>query len=210
MTSTRWGSSATRRSSVTGANPVEIAFAHVEQPLPPLPDHVPHAVRELVAAMLAKDPADRPRSAAAVARTAEEILDATTTAEPASRRATSPAGGEPAGGRAPATPADRAPARDTPRAVPFVTPPTGPSPAPGGPADRPATVTRRALHRPAPRATWRRPTWRELAADRRWLAVVGAGVVLVIVLLAVLIGTLAVSEALPAGTGRHQTTDQPN
>src|SRR5690606_22571896 len=48
------------RRPFTGATQVDIAMAHVTTPLPPLPDGVPPPVRELVSAMLAKDPADRP------------------------------------------------------------------------------------------------------------------------------------------------------
>lgn len=249
------------RRPFTGANPVEIAFAHVEQPVPPLPDALPAPVRQLVTAMLAKDPADRPRSAAALARTAEELLETTVTTEPGPRRAATPAGGATPGAAdvplgaagddspAPAsrptalptkdddavpddpdTPLDGSmagppswldgpsathdaapvPVRETRDVVPLVTASSRPLTT-GGTATTPrAAVTRRDLHRPASRAIWRRPTWRELAADRRWLTALGVGVVLVIVLVAVLIGTLGLSEARPAGTGRHQTTDQPS
>lgn len=48
------------RRPFTGRTQVDIAMAHVDTPLPPLPDAVPAAVRDLVTAMLAKDPADRP------------------------------------------------------------------------------------------------------------------------------------------------------
>jgi serine/threonine protein kinase len=47
-----------------GAGPVVIALAHLNDPIPPLPDHVPPALAELIRACLAKDPADRPDSAA--------------------------------------------------------------------------------------------------------------------------------------------------
>ncbi len=50
--------------------PLEIAAAHVGQPLPPLPPAVPEAVAALVADLTAKDPADRPASAAEVAERA--------------------------------------------------------------------------------------------------------------------------------------------
>ena len=46
---------------------VSTALAHVNQPPPPLPDTLPPGIRELISAALAKDPADRPASAAAMA-----------------------------------------------------------------------------------------------------------------------------------------------
>ncbi|CAA9227423.1 MAG: Serine/threonine-protein kinase PknA, partial [uncultured Blastococcus sp.] len=42
-----------------GASQVAIALAHINRPPPPLPSHVPAAVRLLVERALAKDPADR-------------------------------------------------------------------------------------------------------------------------------------------------------
>ena len=46
---------------------VSTALAQVNQPPPPLPDTVPPGVRDVIFAALAKDPADRPTSAAAMA-----------------------------------------------------------------------------------------------------------------------------------------------
>jgi serine/threonine-protein kinase len=43
--------------------PVAIAVAHMQRPVPPLPADVPGPVADLVLAMLAKQPADRPESA---------------------------------------------------------------------------------------------------------------------------------------------------
>ncbi|MHB1063248.1 MAG: serine/threonine-protein kinase [Georgenia sp.] len=52
----------------TGQTQVDIAFAHVRTPLPPLPDVVPAPVRDVVERMLAKDPAHRPANALVCAR----------------------------------------------------------------------------------------------------------------------------------------------
>jgi serine/threonine-protein kinase len=53
--------------------PLAIALAHREQRLPPLPGGVPDGVAALVADLTAKDPADRPASAAEVAARAEQL-----------------------------------------------------------------------------------------------------------------------------------------
>ena len=47
----------------TGATPVDIAAAHVNNPVPPLPDSVDVQLREFVMSMLSKDPLDRPKDA---------------------------------------------------------------------------------------------------------------------------------------------------
>jgi eukaryotic-like serine/threonine-protein kinase len=46
---------------------VATAIAHLNQPPPPLPDTVPAGIRNVINAALAKDPADRPATAAAMA-----------------------------------------------------------------------------------------------------------------------------------------------
>ncbi|QDB80595.1 serine/threonine protein kinase [Georgenia sp. 311] len=139
------------RRPYTGTTQVDIAMAHVTSPLPPLPDDVPAPVRELVTAMLAKDPADRPPSAAVVARRLDEL------------------------GEAPLSPPTPAPAgtRRTTTARPQRAASATPPGRRRGPADR-----------------WQRPTWEDLAADRRWVAALAAGVVLAL-LLALTLGTLA-------------------
>ncbi len=59
---------------LTGVRPfdagtvVATALAHVNQPPPALPESIPAEVRDVITAALAKDPADRPASAAAVSR----------------------------------------------------------------------------------------------------------------------------------------------
>jgi serine/threonine protein kinase len=55
-----------------GDNPLEIAMKHVREPPPPLPADIPPAVREIVMRTLAKDPANRWPSAAALAAVARQ------------------------------------------------------------------------------------------------------------------------------------------
>lgn len=57
----------------TGESQVAIAMAQINEQPPPLPDSVPAPVRNLVMAMIAKKPADRPSSAASVARAAQAL-----------------------------------------------------------------------------------------------------------------------------------------
>jgi serine/threonine-protein kinase len=67
----------------TDGTPVEIAVRHLSVEPPPLPEDVPAPVRALVERAMAKDPADRYPSAAAMATAARAALDggaATTTA----------------------------------------------------------------------------------------------------------------------------------
>jgi eukaryotic-like serine/threonine-protein kinase len=78
--------------------PLEVAVAHRDQPLPPLPGTVPPEVAELVARLTAKDPAARPGSAGEVARWAAQLRDHLTSspqvhqaAAPAAAPAVSPA-----------------------------------------------------------------------------------------------------------------------
>ena len=56
--------------------PVEVALAHRDRPLPPLPGAVPADVAALVAELTAKDPLARPRGADEVARRAGRLRDA--------------------------------------------------------------------------------------------------------------------------------------
>ncbi len=65
---------------LTGAQPftgsaLEVALAHRDRPLPPLPAWVPAGVIELVMSLTAKDPAWRPGSAAEVAAWAGRLRD---------------------------------------------------------------------------------------------------------------------------------------
>lgn len=58
----------------TGKTQVDIAFAHVNERVPPMPDHIDSRVRDIIMSMLAKNPEYRPRSAASLARIIEELL----------------------------------------------------------------------------------------------------------------------------------------
>lgn len=57
----------------TGATPVDIAAAHVNNPVPPLPDSVDVQLNQFVMSMLSKDPLDRPVDALVVSRTLSRI-----------------------------------------------------------------------------------------------------------------------------------------
>ncbi|RBP99621.1 serine/threonine-protein kinase [Bifidobacterium xylocopae] len=57
----------------TGATAVDIAAAHVNDPVPPLPDSVDTLLNQFVMSMLAKEPEDRPRDALTVSRTLARI-----------------------------------------------------------------------------------------------------------------------------------------
>ncbi|WP_435299057.1 protein kinase domain-containing protein [Timonella sp. A28] len=57
----------------TGKTPVDIAVAHVNQPVPPLPKNTHPELDAVVMRMLAKDPLERPRSGAALAHTFETL-----------------------------------------------------------------------------------------------------------------------------------------
>jgi serine/threonine-protein kinase len=56
--------------------PLAIAIMHKHDPVPPLPNDVPRPIADLVYAMLAKNPEDRPESARHVADRAEVIREA--------------------------------------------------------------------------------------------------------------------------------------
>lgn len=57
----------------TGATPVDIAAAHVNDAVPPLPDTVDVQLAQFVMSMLSKDPRDRPKDALVVSRTLSHI-----------------------------------------------------------------------------------------------------------------------------------------
>lgn len=57
----------------TGATPVDIAAAHVNDPVPPLPDSIDAQLTSFIMSMLAKDPRDRPANALVVSHTLAKI-----------------------------------------------------------------------------------------------------------------------------------------
>ncbi len=57
----------------TGKTPVDIAVAHVNEPVPPLPRTTHVELATLIMRMLSKDPLERPRSGAALAHTFEAL-----------------------------------------------------------------------------------------------------------------------------------------
>lgn len=63
------------RRPFTGDNQIDIAFAHVNDKVPPLPSGVPPSLAEVIMHLLAKDPQQRPRSGAVLAR---ELMRAAT------------------------------------------------------------------------------------------------------------------------------------
>ncbi len=58
----------------TGDNPLQVAVRHLDDPPPELPHDIPEAVRALVGCALAKDPADRFSSGAAMAAAARAAV----------------------------------------------------------------------------------------------------------------------------------------
>ena len=111
-----------------GASQVAIALAHINRPPPPLPAHVPPAVRLLVERALAKDPADRfpdggafaeaIRRVAAGRHRIAPVLGPGTTADPGRRR--------------------RAATTRAPRSSPSPVPPPSPARGHAGPPTGPA------------------------------------------------------------------------
>ncbi|MFI5837664.1 serine/threonine-protein kinase [Micromonospora sp. NPDC051300] len=96
----------------TGDNPLQVAVRHLDDEPPELPAEIPAPVRELVARALAKDPADRYPSAAAMADAARaaRTVSPTATVPAALRGAAAPAptrGDQPVVRSAAAAPAPR-------------------------------------------------------------------------------------------------------
>lgn len=91
----------------TGDKPVDIAFAHVNKPVPSLPESVAPSLRELVMELLEKEPQKRLSSAARLMQRLEEVQHALSSAGsplpvPAAE-ASVPEAGEPAGASAEAS-----------------------------------------------------------------------------------------------------------
>lgn len=91
----------------TGDKPVDIAFAHVNNPVPPLPDAVAPSLRELVMQLLEKEPQKRLSSAARLMQRLEEVQHALSSAGSAlpvpAAEVSVPEAGEPAGASAEAS-----------------------------------------------------------------------------------------------------------
>lgn len=102
----------------TGSTPVDIAVAHVNERVPPLPTSVDPELGELVMVMLAKDPLARPHPADALARVFEGI-GARLASDPWSARTGAPAPTRRA--RRARTTADDVPAPE-PDPAPVITP----------------------------------------------------------------------------------------
>lgn len=70
------------RRPFSGKKPVDIAFAHVNKPVPPLPDSVAPSLRELVMQLLEKEPQNRLASATELMQRLEEVQQALTSTGP--------------------------------------------------------------------------------------------------------------------------------
>jgi eukaryotic-like serine/threonine-protein kinase len=141
-------------------SPLDVAIAHREQPLPPLPAAIPVGVTGLISELTAKDPAARPGSAAEVARRAARLRRALTASAPpaapsaaappaSALPATAPLAAAPLAAALPAaaplaaaSPAAAPPAAAPPAGGPLAGGPPGAPPLAGGPqaAARPAST----------------------------------------------------------------------
>ncbi|QGN46087.1 protein kinase domain-containing protein [Micromonospora sp. WMMD558] len=132
-----------------GDNPLEIAMRHVQETARPLPADIPPQVRTVVERAMAKDPAARWPSAAALAGVARQLKVQLSQAARASGRANPVSPASPAPGRAQVPPpatarppvAHRPPAAASPAPRPPVAPPRPPvvaaTSAPRPPAAQP-------------------------------------------------------------------------
>ncbi len=139
--------------------PIEVAVAHRDQPLPPLPATVPPGVADLIMDLTAKDPAARPGSAGEVAARAAQLRDDLTPAPravPGSPAEVATVTLQPGHDSQPAQRVDAeglpAPVGLEPGAVacpPGLEPEAVPRPAPGAPGLEPAGFGRAAPKPPA-------------------------------------------------------------
>ena len=61
------------RRPFSGKTQVDVAFAHVNDPVPPLPEDVPHELAQIVMSLLRKKPQDRPQDGAALAKQLTQV-----------------------------------------------------------------------------------------------------------------------------------------
>ncbi|MFC7403936.1 serine/threonine-protein kinase [Georgenia alba] len=168
----------------TGSTQVDVAFAHINTPVPPLPASVPPAVVGVVRRMLAKDPSDRPASAR---ECAAELEAALMTAGATPREVTPPRAAHDVVHHLSLPPehARRGSARHALGSVP-------PSTTTRSRRSRPTPARRARSTTPARVATGRDgtgrrlPTWREISEDRVWLAAMVTVVTVLLVLLALI------------------------
>jgi hypothetical protein len=113
-----------------GDDSIAVALAHLREPVPGLPDRIPAGIRELVTAMLQKEPRARPDSAALVARTARRLASGAPSSAPALPSSAASRGAR--GTAAPCTPGLDGGDADRPRSASG----TGPRTQPYGAADR--------------------------------------------------------------------------
>jgi hypothetical protein len=138
-----------------GENPLEIAMRHVRDTPPPLPPDIPPPVRQIVETAMAKDPAQRYPSAAAlghIARRAASQLAAGTTAAGPTGAPVGPTSGGPSGPPAPGGPQVSGPAGYPVSGVPAGYPVSG-GPVSGGPVSGGPVSGGPSFGKPAEQAT---------------------------------------------------------
>lgn len=203
----------------TGSSQVDIAFAHVNQPVPPLPDSVHPEVRDIVMDLLAKDPSARPRSARELARRLDravihlprESWDPRVAPRWQAHTGQSGQSGRSGAPGRPASPA-QAPSAHSPQAPttpptfrpgrpPAVGPVPGRTPARSATAAMPAVDATAAAVRQAPQSPAARPAATHSSGRSRlglplaaWVAAEIALAALLILVLSLTIGTLTSAE----------------
>ncbi|MGY1660166.1 serine/threonine protein kinase [Geodermatophilus sp. SYSU D00705] len=165
-----------------GTSQVAVALAHINRPPPPLPGHVPAAVRLLIERALAKDPADRFPDGGAFAAAIRSVAAGSGLSAPGSGGPATPAAGRPRPGPVAAVPVP-APAEPATAQTELVTDVSdsrtqvlGAASAggTGGPGTAPGTMP--PLRRPAEDdGTWDGPRHAEPSRGRnRWVWVVAS------------------------------------